>query len=354
VDVDAIRLERFDGRAIRPVELGALGVEFSLAVTRSAARPNEIVARRYSRVVPAPPILSAFEPWEGIVEPGWEVNWLGVRTRLSVGNVRGFDAPTHVRTQAPEASEDLLEWITVLESVNEASDTFTMVELGAGWGRWLVNAAVALRRLDPARDVQLVGVEAEPTHFRWLVQHLRDNGLDPERHRLVQAAVAASDGTVRFQRGDAAAWYGQAIDADDPLAKLSGPVSRLIRWSRNSVANRLAFGRQARKMRRTRSVGLATLLEPHARVDLVDADVQGAEADVFEPAGSLLSAGVRRVHIGTHDRENERRLRVLFTGLGWECRFDYPSGTRCETDWGPVDFEDGVQSWINPALRPRG
>jgi FkbM family methyltransferase len=305
--------------------------------------------------VTAPSVFSAFDPWEGLVEPGWEVNWLGARTRLSVrGSTGGFEKPTYVVSEPPEASEDLLEWISVLESVQESHGPFTMVELGAGWGRWLVNAAVALRRLDPAREILLVGVEAEPTHFRWLVQHLRDNGLEPARHRLVRAAVASTDGRVRFQRGDAAGWYGQSIDPDDPAAKLSGPVSRLIRWSRNSAANRLAFGRHARKMRRTRSVALATLLEPHARVDLVDADVQGAEADAFEPAAALLEARVRRVHIGTHDRENERRLRALFGELDWKCCFDYPSGARCETDWGPIDFEDGVQSWVNPALLPRG
>jgi FkbM family methyltransferase len=304
--------------------------------------------------VTAPSVFSAFEPWEGLVEPGWEVNWLGVRTRLAVrGEVGGAQTSTHVRAEPPEASEDLLEWIAVLESVQESQGPFTMVELGAGWGRWLVNAAAAVRRFDPAREIMLVGVEGEPTHFRWLVQHLRDNGLDPERHRLVRAAVAATDGTVRFQRGDAAAWYGQAIDPNDPAVRLSGPVSRLIRWSRNSAANRLAVGSRARKMRRTRSIALATLLEPFVRVDLVDADVQGAEADVFEPAAVLLQARVRRVHIGTHDAENERRLRALFGGLGWECRFDYPSGSRRATDWGPIDFEDGVQSWINPALRPR-
>jgi FkbM family methyltransferase len=305
--------------------------------------------------VTSPSSFSAFQPWEGLVEPGWEINWLGVRTRLLVrGGTGGVETPTHIVTEPPAASEDLLEWIAVLESVQESKDAFTMVELGAGWGRWLVNAAVALRQLDPARELLLVGVEAEPTHFRWLLQHLRDNGLDPDQHRLVRAAVAPTDGTVRFQRGDAAAWYGQSIDPDDPAAKLSGPVSRLIRWSRNSAANRLAFGQHARKMRRTRSVALATLLEPHVHVDLVDADVQGAEADVFEPAGALLAAKVRRVHIGTHDRENERRLRAFFTALGWECRFDHPSGTRCETSWGSIDFEDGVQSWVNPALRPRG
>jgi FkbM family methyltransferase len=304
---------------------------------------------------PPHPALTRFTPWHGIPEAGCQVNFLGVQT--SIEYFDGMDATPQVDVQTdypPTDEEDIFEWIDLLESVTGSDTVFTMVELGAGWGRWLVNAAVALRRLDPAREILLVGVEAEPTHFRWLVQHLRDNGLEPARHRLVRAAVASTDGRVRFQRGDAAGWYGQSIDPDDPAAKLSGPVSRLIRWSRNSAANRLAFGRHARKMRRTRSVALATLLEPHARVGLVDADVQGAEADAFEPAAALLEARVRRVHIGTHDRENERRLRALFGELDWKCCFDYPSGARCETDWGPIDFEDGVQSWVNPALPPRG
>jgi len=304
--------------------------------------------------VTAPEVFSRFRPWEGEVEPGWNVNWLGVRTRTSVqSDWRGYDVPTFVRTELPHASEDAVEWIDVLESVLESEGPFTMVELGAGWGRWLVNAAVALRQLDPERPFLLVGVEAEPTHFEWLRRHLRDNGIDPDRHTLVKAAVAARDGRVRFQRGDAAAWYGQSVEHDDPAAKLSGPVSRLIRWTRNSAANRLAVGPDARRSRRARAVALATLLEPLDLVDLVDTDVQGVEAEVLEPAADQLAAKVRRIHVGTHGPENERRVRVLFERLGWECRFDYAGQTEHETPWGPVVFEDGAQSWVNPALRPR-
>ncbi len=142
----------------------------------------------------------------------------------------------------------------MLDSVCESEGSFTMVELGAGWGRWIVNAAVALRQIDPERPFLLVGVEAEPTHFEWLRRHLLDNGIDPDRHTLVRAAVAPTEGRVKFQRGDAAGWYGQSIERDDPAAKLSGPVSRLIRWTRNGVANRLAVGSErARSGARARS-----------------------------------------------------------------------------------------------------
>jgi FkbM family methyltransferase len=301
------------------------------------------------------PAFARFRLWEGNVDPGWVVNWIGVRTRVAVqSDHAGFPTPTHVKPELPPLSEEYFEWIDVLESVAESSGPFTMVELGAGWGRWLVNAAFALEQLAPGRPLRLVGVEAEPTHFSWLASHLRDNGIDPEGHTLVRAAVAERDGRLRFQRGDAARWYGQSIERDDPASKLAGPVSRLIRWTRNTVANRLAVGPDARKVRRTRAVALSTILEPLDRVDLIDADIQGAEAGVFESAEAELSRKVRRVHIGTHDRDNELRLRALFTRIGWDCRFDYESRSEVATPWGQCVFEDGIQSWINPALPPRG
>jgi FkbM family methyltransferase len=299
-----------------------------------------------------PAAFTKFNPWVGEVAPGWTVNWLGVRTRASIqSNSAAAGGPVRVEHTAPPVSEDFFEWLSVLESVVDSRGRYTMVELGAGWGRWLVNAAVALRQLDPERPCRLVAVEAEPTHFEWLAQHLRDNGLDPAGHTLVRAAVAPRDGRVRFQQGDPADWYGQAIELPDPAAQAAGPVSRLIRWSRNTAANAAARGPHARKTRRVRAVSLTTLLRPLDAVDLVDADVQGVEADVFEAARSELDAKVARVHVGTHGLENEERLRHLFGGLGWECRFDYAGGRVHETPWGPASFEDGAQSWVNPARR---
>ena len=78
----------------------------------------------------------------------------------------------------------------MLESVLEADDGFTMVELGAGWGRWLVDAWSVLKQIGKTdKRLLLVGVEAEPTHFEWMKQHFADNGLD------VQAASADPGGS---------------------------------------------------------------------------------------------------------------------------------------------------------------
>ena len=38
----------------------------------------------------------------------------------------------------PDFCEEYFEWIDVLESVLAADQQFVMIELGAGYGRWLV------------------------------------------------------------------------------------------------------------------------------------------------------------------------------------------------------------------------
>jgi hypothetical protein len=107
---------------------------------------------------------------------------------------------------------------------------------------------------------------------------------------------------------------------------------------------------EERDLVRVGAVSLGTLLKKNVVFDLIDADIQGAEADVFEPAAERLDACVRRVHIGTHSDENEERLRHLFERLGWRCLRDFRNGRTNETPYGQLRFQDGVQTWINTRL----
>jgi FkbM family methyltransferase len=238
-------------------------------------------------------------------------NWIGVSTR------REFfvDDLRFVTVTLPPADTELFEWIDVLEAVTRATGQFTMLELGAGYGRWIVNAAAALRSYSGLRH-SLTAVEAEPTHFRWLELHCRDNDVEAN---LIRAAVAARRGTVEFGVGEPAAWYGQAI-ADGT-------------WSPERVE-------------RVEAVTLSDLLEPLERVDLIHCDIQGAEADVFDEAAAVVDAKVVRVHIGTHGAEVEERLRATFSSLGWEKVNDYAAGSTARTPWGSMTFQDGVQTWL--------
>jgi FkbM family methyltransferase len=276
-------------------------------------------------------VFERFPPWRGIPRPGCQANWLGVQTAVTL--FPGLDAPPSVETQTsrPPVDEEYVEWIDLLEAVLAARGRFVMLELGAGWGRWIANAAAACRHVGV--EYQFVGVEAEPTHFAWMRDHLAANGVDLANVSLVEAAVADRDGVVRFRTGAAATCYGQ----------------RILRSRREAWNWRLVWRGRVRKVRALSLVSLLRDIDA-VEVDLIDLDVQSAEADVLEPAAYLLDRRVRRVHVATHPDGGEERVRRLFERLGWSCRFDYPWGQTSDTPWGSIHFQDGVQSWLNPAL----
>jgi len=242
-----------------------------------------------------------------------------------LGTVKRTDFDPFPHTMSLEFNEEYFEWVDVLEAVVEAEGSFTMLELGAGFGRWLVRAARAVRQYHGDIPTLLVGVEADPTHFQWMVQNFRDNGLDPAAHQLIEAAVDAREGEVRFLVDSPYAQWGQHIIRDPQVVASSRVVS---------------------------AVALARLLKPLAMVDLIDLDVQGAEAAVLEGAADLLDSRVRRVHVGTHSRGIEQSLRRLFSMRGWQSLNDFCCFAKARTQWGRISFGDGVQTWLNPRLRP--
>lgn len=245
-------------------------------------------------------------------------SWMGVWTS------RGYVRPELLDLRSPpplfDETEDLYEWASVLHSVMDAPrERFTMLELGAGWARWTVNAAAACRRW--GSRYRLVAVEAEPTHARWARRHLRANGVRRVGRegsgRVLQAAVAPHGRSARFAVGDPDGWYGQALD--DPT------------WSPPET-------------RRVRVVQLSRLLRRLGHVDLVHADIQGAELAVFtEAAGELERVG--RVHIGTHSAAVEEGLRELFSSVGFTPVWDFPGGSEIATAHGMARLGDGVQVW---------
>jgi len=283
------------------------------------------------------PLFRQYTCWSGDAPAGFAANFLGVKTRenYTTAVTRGPSSrpsrPSYLTTTYPDFSEEYFEWIDILESVANANKRFVMIELGAGYGRWLVNAATALRktrRLVP----YLIGVEAEPSHFEMMKQHLRDNDLDPDQHLLIQAVVAPHDGTVRFFVGHSQEWYGQRI-APNLNARVEGYPNLRVET--------------------VKAVSLNTLLRQLEQVDLIDLGVQGYEYGVLSTAEDELDAKVKRIHIGTHGRMIEKGLRGLFRRLGWRALNDYPTNEECVTPYGKIRFRDGVQTWINERLCQR-
>jgi FkbM family methyltransferase len=260
-------------------------------------------------------IFSRFRRWSGVAPAGFEFDFLGTRNRTAFFAM--MQPRPNDRDESPgypPFDEEYFEWIDLLEAVAWAQGRFTMLELGAGFGRWTARGAAAARQRE--LPYRLVAVEAEPTHFDWMIQNLQDNGVRPEECHLFCAAVTGKDGKVSFQVGDAASSYGQSIGGTTEVE----------------------------------AVSLATLLGSLDSVDLVDLDVQGAEFEVLAAAAELLKHKVKRVHVETHSGGLHADIHRLFRRLGWKPHFLYEGNSVDWTPWGRINFQGGTQGWLNPGL----
>jgi FkbM family methyltransferase len=294
------------------------------------------------------PAFDKLAIYAGEAEPGFEIDFLGIRTRCEYSAGAIITAMPVQTTVDPH--EDYFEWIDLLESIMAANGQYTMMELGAGYGRWAVRAAVALRQLR-GLPFHLVAVEGEPRHYRWLQQHMGDNHIHPPACTLIRGVVSDHPDDVLFYVGspsgesdEPASWYGQSI-----IQAYEAAEDSLSGHYEGQDVIRLKSGWKSVK---TRSYLLTDILPETDRIDLIDMDVQGEELRVISAAIEALDQRVARLHIGTHSHEIEAGLRQLLSQHGWECKADYPCAQTNQTPWGPVQFVDGVQSWVNTTRFP--
>jgi FkbM family methyltransferase len=298
-----------------------------------------------------PKLLHSFPWWSGKAARGYWMNWLGVRTRPHVWGPWSENALSIFARDREEthdfgeitSTEHVLDWISLLEAVRAARTRFTMVALGAGWGRWLSAGAAAARSL--GLDYRLVGVEGEPVHFKWMQQHFAENGIDPARCRLLCGAAAPHSGDCWFFVGKSASWYGQRIVTDGAL-----PRTSLVGSEAES---------EGEKVQRTPCFDLPAIVGRLSAIDYLHMDIQGVEYDVLAPHSRLLQRRVAMVNIGTHSEAIEDQLRKLFSGMGWSNVYDIPLKSSADVNDGSgnhwtVQFGDGVQVWVNPRATRRG
>lgn len=251
-----------------------------------------------------------------IIPADFDPGWAGDIIRRSYEGVAA-EKPDPV-------GEAILEWLALSRAIDAAERTFTMAEIGAGYGRWIVHGAVAARRA--GLDLRLIAVEAEHSHFQMMRQHFLDNDIDPDAHILIEAAVTDLDRNVYFVQGASHQWWGQLI--------LPSPDYGYGEWPGCNVET-------------VRGLSLSSVLANVGMVDFIDMDIQGAEADAVRGSLDTIAQKVRRIYIGTHNHEVEAELRSLFMSIGFNREFDYPCNEAAKTEFGTIHFNDGVQSWIS-------
>jgi FkbM family methyltransferase len=263
-------------------------------------------------------LFRMFAPYQGPGREGFITDFLGVRTSVSFvsgserfdGEVMGYPVPSCWHASA-------LEHIATLRSVLEAQERLIAVELGAGWGPWLVTAAAAARQRGIA-NIHLLGVEADANHVEMMRCHLAENGFDVNAEVLL-GAVTDCDGTARFPIVDhPSAGWGACVDDANAQRFVEVPSYRI-----------------------------ATLLEKFDTVDFMHLDIQGFEKEAIRASLDALNEKVRRLFIGTHSRQSEIELMEMLFDTNWRLENEQPCILRFPEGRKPDLYVDGCQTWYN-------
>lgn len=283
-----------------------------------------------------PKIVSQFPAWHGEAEPDSYRNFLGVRTRLRyMPPGIGYEALAGQVEGTPNQDraglQDVPEWAGVLAAVLDAGPRFVGVELGAGFGPFVVGAAKAAEQRG-IRDIRLVAVEGAASHVEWMHEHFRDNGLDPDQHTIICGVVGTYDGTAQFPkiRNPAVEWGAEArFDGPNGPHRTPQPTLEFVTVP---------------------CISLPTLLRNLGPIDFVHFDIQGAERDVIRESIEILDARVRRVVVGTHGRDIEHDLFSIMNRHGWKIEAEKACSFRNDDVHGVVLKQDGVHVWRNPRV----
>jgi hypothetical protein len=312
-----------------------IGIEGTL---RSIANSPEFKAQRqaspffyYNAMFDARATIARHSRTDLVSHPDYLTNFLGVRIDPKfvpsildgrAGEVEGIPIPANWHA-------DIAEWAAALRAVDLAHETFTVAELGCGWGCWMNNTGVAARAA--GLDVQLIGVEGDEGHIAFAREACAINGFAPEQVTLYHGIAAASTGTALFPRQDTA---GEQWGLEPMFAATAEHREAAVRLG---------------EFDELPTISLADLTSHCEKLDLLHVDIQGGEADLIESSRPVLDEHVAYIVVGTHSRQIEGRVFTQLLGQNWLLEIERPAIISLGPG-GPTTAVDGVQGWRNLVL----
>lgn len=294
-------------------------------------RPPHDALHHYSCEFDAYGLILSFAVVGQQPEPDLIRNFLGVKIPVKVyppvleamkGQVEPVPEPGNWHA-------DIAEWGGALRAVALAQNgLFRIVELGCGWGCWLVNTGAAAR--SRGLEVDLIGVEGDANHLDNAREVLEMNNFSEKDFRLNHGVAGPRSGKAIFPNPEkgSAAWGGEAIFYPDEA--------------------RLAAAAQDPSVQVLDCLTLDVLSSGQV-IDLLHIDIQGGETDYVRGNMDSIEQLVRRVLIGTHSRVIEGQLMEHFQKAGWRMEMERPVIAPLQAG-NPVTLIDGVQMWANPAM----
>jgi len=221
---------------------------------------------------------------------------------------------------------DIAEFGAALRAVDLSKDTFTVAELGCGWGCWINITGVAARRA--GKKVFLIGIEGDPAYIEFARQSLPDNGFKESEFELYHGIAAGYSGVALFpQQPPGGGEWG--------LQPILNPTEEQVEKAKEDGSSTILP-----------AVDLASIVETHGDLDLLHIDIQGGETAFLESCIDLCNRRVHYVLVGTHSRLIEGKLEELMYANGWVLEVDRPEISSLD-DGVQILRVDGVQGWRN-------
>lgn len=315
-------------------------------------------------------VFDGMTPFSGHVDQGFMVDFVGARLDANFRTIWGVDPAKEggrdIATAFPAITdgEGWFEGYNWVAAAREARGSYVMMTLGACYGAQAVGSYLALQALN-RMPATLVAVDPVPENIDWTRKHFRDNGIDPEDHWVLEAALSDSNAPVVFPVGSPGSGTQNCVFFNSPAGRTAlahqledqdqaGKVGRnLLATNGTGITINMTPDRDPpfeAELQLVSAVTVADLLGPFDRVDYIEADLQCSEIVVFPPAIELMNRKVRRVHLGTHHPEQHRFLQGMFEQHGWQVLFSFLPCHTYRTPVGEFTLNDGVLTAVNPAL----
>ncbi|KJJ98121.1 hypothetical protein UB43_15640 [Pseudomonas sp. 21] len=294
----------------------------------------------------APEDLKVFEFYknpDAVPEKGFYTDFSGTRTRLSYFGLDEHPNETQIgRVPFPDDGlhAETIEYIAALHAVESAGDSFTVVELGAGYGPWVVFGARAAARKG-IQKIHMIAVEADRQRLALMHSNLSDNGLPVPNEKghggdastsieVVHGAISDENGVTSFGAQSIHDWGAAAIENGSDIDYRGVKVVT----------------------EQVNTYTIESVLKDVQSVDFMHLDIQGFEYRAVRKSLDALQRKVRVLLIATHSRRIEGELIGLLYDNGWRLTYEKPCKFALANggDLTALTYLDGTQVWINTAL----
>lgn len=289
-------------------------------------------------------LLKKYAAPEAVPCSGFYTDFSGVKTRLSYFGIDSHPAEQQIGALPfPDDAlhAEAIEYLAAIVAVEQAQQRFTVVELGAGYGPWLVFGAKAAQRRGIS-EINLLAVEADLQRHALLHTNLLDNGLPLPPGEIPDLASPASDGIrVRCVHG--------AIS--DQVGKVSFGSQSVLDWGASPITNGGNEDYRGFTVE-TEEIDTYTIEAVLADLDTVDfmhMDIQGYELKSIRASLDALQRKVHVLLVATHSRALEGGIIDLLHDNGWALLYEKPCkfnpGINAELT--ALTYLDGTQVWLN-------